>query len=202
MKTGSLVLDSDAVRSLPPFKIVVIGASAGGLAALGILLARLATDFPVPIAVVQHLDPHRQSQLADILSRRTTLIVKEAVDADAMAKGTVYIAPPGHHLLISRGCVATLTETARVHFVRPSVDRLFESAADSCGPAIAVVLTGTGADGAGGLAAIKRTGGITIAQNLASFPGMPQSAIDTGLIDFILPLEDIGARLSELTRWS
>jgi two-component system, chemotaxis family, protein-glutamate methylesterase/glutaminase len=202
VETRSGVEHSVAVPSQPRFKIVVVGASAGGLAALGVLVARLTTDFPVPIAVVQHLDPHRHSQLADILSRRTSLIVKEAAEADALTKGTVYIAPPGHHLLIGAGCVATLTETARVHFVRPSVDRLFESAAGSCAPAIAVVLTGTGADGAGGLAAIKHTGGITIAQDLAPFTGMPQSAIDTGLIDFILPLEDIGPRLIELTRWS
>ncbi|HWF83878.1 MAG TPA: chemotaxis protein CheB, partial [Vicinamibacterales bacterium] len=108
----------------------------------------------------------------------------------------------GHHLVIDAGCVAMLTDTDRVHFVRPSVDRLFESAAATCGPAIAVVLTGTGVDGAGGLAAIKRAGGTAIAQNLAAFGGMPQSAIDTGLIDFVLPLEEIAPRLTELTRWS
>lgn len=180
----------------------MVGASAGGLTALGMLLARLGGDFPVPIAVVQHLDPHRHSQLADILSRRTSLIVKEAIEADIMTKGQVYIAPPGHHLIVGSGCVVTLTETAAVHFVRPSVDRLFESAAGTCAPAIAVVLTGSGVDGAAALASIKQSGGVTIAQNLAPFSGMPQSAIDTGFIDFILPLEDIGPQLIELTRWS
>ncbi len=193
--------ESGASRRLP-YNIVVVGASAGGLQALTRVLAGLAADFPVPIAIVQHLDAHRASLLADILGRRTALIVKEAAHSDVLTKGVVYIAPPGHHLVIDAGGVAMLTDTDRVHFVRPSVDRLFESAAAHCGPAVAVVLTGTGVDGAAGLAAIKRAGGIAIAQNLAAFGGMPQSAIDTGLIDLILPLEDIGPRLTELTRWS
>jgi two-component system, chemotaxis family, protein-glutamate methylesterase/glutaminase len=202
LKTSVNAQHSAAFVPAAPFKIVVVGASAGGLPALATLLAALAGDFPVPIAVVQHLEASRASQLAKILGRQTTLIVKQAVHAETMAKGVVHIAPPGHHLVIGAGCVATLTDTGRVHFVRPSVDRLFESAAANCGPAIGLVLTGTGVDGAAGVRSIKRAGGITIAQQPAAFPGMPQSAIDTGFIDFILPLEAIGPRLRELTRWS
>jgi two-component system chemotaxis response regulator CheB len=188
----------------PRFHMVVMAASAGGLSALGVVLAALPADFPVPIAVVQHLDPDRHSLLADILGRRTPLVVKEAAADDVFTKGVVYVAPPGHHLLVAAGRVAALTLTARVHYVRPSADRLFESAATCCGPAIAVVLTGTGTDGAAGVTAIKAAGGVTIVQNLATsaFAGMPQAAMDTGAVDFVLPLDDIAPRLIELTRWS
>jgi two-component system, chemotaxis family, protein-glutamate methylesterase/glutaminase len=196
------VQNADVVAGGPSFRIVVIGSSAGGLPALAVVLSNLAADFPVPIAIVQHLDANRVSQLAGILARRTPLQVKEAAAGDAMVKGCVYIAPPGHHLVIGRGAIVHLTDTDRVHFVRPSVDRLFESAAVHCAPAIAVVLTGTGTDGASALAVIKRTGGVTIAQRHAEFDGMPQAAIDTGLIDFIVPLENIGPRLVALTRCS
>jgi len=166
------------------------------------LLGDLRADFPIPIAVVQHLDASRASRLAGILARRTPLAVKEAANGDALTKGTVYIAPPGHHLVITSKGNVSLTDTDRVHFVRPSVDRLFESAAAHCAPAVAVVLTGTGCDGASALGAIKQTGGVTIAQQHAAFEGMPQAAIDTGLIDFIMPLEEIGARLTAITRSS
>jgi two-component system, chemotaxis family, protein-glutamate methylesterase/glutaminase len=196
------VQDPGAGQASPRFRIVAVGASSGGLAALAMVLAQLAADFPVPIAVVQHLAPHRESHLADILSRRTSLTVVQAADGDRLTGGQVYIGPPGRHFEVGVGRIAVLTDTERLHFVRPSVDRLFESAAVHCGPTIAVVLTGTGVDGAAGLASVKRTGGVTIAQRQARFPGMPQSAIDTGLIDFILPLDDIGPRLSTLTRWS
>jgi two-component system chemotaxis response regulator CheB len=184
--------------------MVAVGASAGGLSALAALLAGLPADFPVPIAIVQHLDPDRHSLLAKILGRRTPLVVKEAAADDVFTKGIVYVAPPGYHLVVGAGRVATLTHTARVHFVRPSADRLFQSVAASCAPAIAVVLTGTGTDGAAGLTAIKAAGGVTIVQDLATsaFAGMPQAAIETGAVDFILPLDDIGPRLIELTRWS
>ena len=164
------------------------------------VLADLNADFPVPIAIVQHLDASRSSQLPGILARRTALAVKEAAEGDALSSGCVYIAPPGHHLVIGAPGIVSLTDTDRVHFVRPSADLLFESAALHCAPAIAVVLTGTGVDGSAGLASIKRTGGVAIAQAHAAFEGMPRAAIETGLIDFILPLEDIGSRLNALTR--
>jgi two-component system chemotaxis response regulator CheB len=184
--------------------MVAVAASAGGLSALAVLLAALPADFPVPIAIVQHLDPDRHSLLAKILGRRTPLVVKEAATDEVFTRGIVYVAPPGCHLVVGAGRIATLTHTARVHFVRPSADRLFQSVAISCGPAIAVVLTGTGTDGAAGVIAIKAAGGVTIVQNLATsaFVGMPQAAIDTGAVDFVLPLDDIGPRLIELTRWS
>jgi two-component system chemotaxis response regulator CheB len=192
------------VPERPRFQMVVIAASAGGLSALAAVLASLPADFPLPIAIVQHLDPDRHSLLAEILGRRTQLVVKEAAANDVFTSGIVYVAPPGHHLLVGAGRVAALTLTARVHFVRPSADRLFQSVATHCCPAIAVVLSGTGTDGAAGVTAIKAAGGVTIAQDLATsaFAGMPQAAIDTGAVDFVLPLDDIGPRLIELTRWS
>jgi two-component system, chemotaxis family, protein-glutamate methylesterase/glutaminase len=193
-----------AAAERPRFHMVVVAASAGGLSALAVVLARLPADFPVPIAIVQHLDPDRHSLLAEILGRRTSLVVKEAAADEVFAKGIAYVAPPGHHLLVAAGGIAALTHTARVHFVRPSADRLFQSVAISCSPAIAVVLTGTGTDGAAGVTAIKTAGGVAIVQDLATsaFAGMPQAAIDTGAVDFVLPLDDIGPRLVELTRWS
>ena len=185
-----------------PFRLVVIAASAGGLSALSRVLAALPSNFPLPLAIVQHLDPNHVSRLADILGRRTTLAVKEAEADDLLTSGVVYIAPPGWHMIIVPGGAIALTQTVPVHFVRPSADELFESAARSFGPAIAVILTGTGTDGATGAAAVKARGGTVIAQDeaTAAFFGMPHAAIATGVVDFVLPLDDIPQRLINLAR--
>src|SRR5206468_3652505 len=101
----------------PPSGVVVLAASAGGLAALSAVLADLPGDFPTPLVIVQHLDPHHRSLLADILGRRLLLPVKQAQEGDRLASGHVYIAPPDHHLLINPDGTLTLTSSARVHFV-------------------------------------------------------------------------------------
>lgn len=184
------------------YQVVAMAASAGGLTALATLLGRLPRDFPVPLAVVQHLDPRHESLVAAILARRTALIVKEAVERESMQGGVVYVAPPDHHFLIAAGPSVSLTHTDRVHYVRPSADLLFDSASRACGAGvIAVVLTGAGSDGADGVAAIKHGGGVVIAQDEASsaFFGMPQAAIATGIVDYILPLPAIADKLIELT---
>ncbi len=135
------------------YQVVAIAASAGGLTALATLLAGLPREFPLPLAIVQHLDPHHESRVADILARRTALRVKQAVAREPMLGGIVYVAPPDHHLLIGGGRSIKLTQTKRIHYVRPSADRLFESASRTCGAGvIAVVLTGAGRDGAEGAA--------------------------------------------------
>lgn len=192
--------ESADVRSTPGFALVVVAASAGGLTALAELLNTLSAGFPLPVAVVQHLDPNHHSRLAEILARHTQLRVKEARPGDKLSPGVVYIAPPGQHMLIGTGFKVRLNAGAKVHFLRPSADRLFESAASVCGPVIGVVLTGTGSDGAAGIAAIKAAGGAVIAQDEESsaFFGMPQAAIETGLVDFVLPLSRIGSTLVEL----
>jgi two-component system chemotaxis response regulator CheB len=183
------------------YRLVVLAASAGGLAALTRVLGQLPGDFPLPVAVVQHLDPRHISMLPDILSRRTRLCVHEARDHDAMVNAHVYVAPPGAHMTVASDNEILLSNAEPVHFVRPSADVLFESAARSCGPIIAVILTGAGNDGTAGAAAVRATGGIVIAQDQATsaFFGMPQAAIDSGMVDYILPLDAIGGTLVDLT---
>jgi two-component system, chemotaxis family, protein-glutamate methylesterase/glutaminase len=183
------------------FDIVALAASAGGLAALSHLLAALPADFLGAVVVVQHLDPHHRSLIADILSRRTALRVKQAEEGDRLCPTTVHIAPPNRHLLVNPDGTLSLSQSGLVHFVRPSADLLFESVAASYKDrAIAVVLTGTGSDGAMGVRAIKKMGGLVIAQDerTSEFFGMPSAAIQSGNVDFILPLDEIAAALVTL----
>jgi len=190
----------EAPGDRPHFRVVVVAASAGGLNALAALLTGLPIDFPLPLAIVQHLDPNHVSLIAHILARRTKLPVKEAESDDILMPGVVYVAPPGWHMVIVPGGTIHLTHTAPVHFVRPSADELFESAARAFGPAIAVILSGTGIDGAAGATAVKALGGTVIAQDEATalFFGMPQAAIESGAVDFVLPVDDIAAQLVNL----
>ena len=183
------------------FELIVIAASAGGLPALRTLLGTLPADFPLPIAIVLHLDPNHISLGAEILDRRTKLCVKQGVDGDVLRAGVVYLATPDAHLVIGPGGIVRLARTPRVHFLRPAADRLFETAAAVCGRVIAVVLTGSGTDGAAGVTAVKAAGGVVIAQDkgTSDFFGMPQAAIGTGAVDFILPLDEIGRTLVDLT---
>ncbi len=183
------------------FDVVAMAASAGGLTALNKILAAMPADFPAAILVVQHLDPRHRSLMAEILSRRTPLKIQEARDGDVLEPGTVYIAPPNRHLLVNLDGTLSLTQSELVHFVRPSADLLFDSvAAVYKDRAIAVVLTGTGSDGAMGVQAIKKMGGTVIAQDekSAEFSGMPVAAIHTGNVDFILPLDEIPSALATL----
>ncbi|MEU5957151.1 chemotaxis protein CheB [Streptomyces sp. NPDC047525] len=184
-----------------PYAVVAVASSAGGIQGLVALLSRLGPDLPVPVLVVQHLDPRHRTLLPEVLSRRTELAVKLAEDQEHMEPGTVYIAPPGLHLLVGPDGVLALTSTDPVHFVRPSGDLLFESVADSYGSrAIACVLTGTGVDGATGVAAVKHRGGTVIVEDpeTAQFAGMPQAAVATGAADFVLRLEKIAAAVRGL----
>jgi two-component system, chemotaxis family, protein-glutamate methylesterase/glutaminase len=183
------------------FEIVALASSAGGLSALSEVLSTLPENFPAPIAVVQHLDPRHRSLMAKILSGRTQLSVKEAEEGDRLRSGVVYVAPPDNHLLINPGGTISLTQSEMVHFVRPSADLLFESVAASFKDrAIAVVLTGSGSDGKMGVTAIKKMGGTVIAQDEATseFFGMPGSAIQSGNVDFVLPLGEIASALVTL----
>src|SRR5207253_5796441 len=183
------------------FDVVAMAASAGGIAALGRVLADLPPDFPAAIVVVQHLDPRHRSLMADILRRRTELAVVQASEGDRVVPGTVFIAPPDRHLLVNSDGTLSLTQSELVHFVRPSADLLFESVAASYKDrAIAVVLSGSGSDGAMGVQAIKKMGGTVLAQNkeTAEFFGMPGAAAQTGSVDFALPLEEIAPSLVTL----
>lgn len=183
------------------FDVVALAASAGGLRALTDVLSPLPRDFPAAIVVVQHLDPRHRSLMAEILSRHTPLQVKQAEQGEQICPGMVYIAPPDRHLLVNPDATVSLSYSELVHFVRPSADLLFESvAAIFKERAIAVVLTGTGSDGAMGVQAIKKMGGTVIAQDeaTAEFSGMPNAAIQTGQVDFILPLSEIASALVSL----
>lgn len=189
------------MANLPDFDIVALAASAGGLTALIEVLSNLPINFRVPIVVVQHLDPRHPSLMAEILGRRTPLKVIQAKQGDQLIPGVVYIAPPNNHLLVNSDGTASLSQSEMVHFLRPSADLLFESVAASYKErTIAVVLTGTGSDGAMGVEAIKKMGGTVIVQDdkSAEFAGMPSSAIKTGDVDFVLPLAEISSALVNL----
>ena len=189
-----------ALRTTAPFEVVAIGASAGGVGALTKLLGALPRSFAAVVLIAQHLGPQRKSLLAPLLERRCLLSVREAVDGERLMSGVAYVSPPDHHLTVDHGRVA-LTQTVPVNFARPSVDVLFTSVADEYGgAAIGVILTGSGSDGARGLAAIKRGGGVTIVQDPqgAEYARMPQSAVRTGCVDAILPLESIGPAVARL----
>lgn len=180
-------------------ELIAIGASAGGFFALAQVLTDMSSDFP-PIVVVQHLDPRHKSQMAGLLTRKTRKSVKEAEDGEPLVDGTVYIGPPNEHLLVSKGKIQ-LAHSRLVRFSRPSIDVMFASIAALYGErTIGVILSGSNRDGADGIAAVKRAGGITIAQDpaTAEFRVMPQSAIDTGCVDLVVQLDRMGTTLSEL----
>lgn len=177
-----------------------MGASAGGVEALHVVVAAFPVDFPVPVLIVQHMDPRHRSMLAGLLARRCRLSVKQAASGEAVLAGTVYIAQPDAHLIVREGRLV-LTDTKAVHFSRPSIDLLFESVAAAYGDrAISVILSGSGVDGADGTRAVKSKGGTTIAQSPASaaHAGMPQAARATGCVDVTLPLEEIGPAIVSL----
>ena len=183
------------------FEIVAFCASAGGFNALRTVLSEIPPDFPAPIVVVQHLDPRHRSVMAELLGRRSAVDIKQAAIGDRVSPGHVLIAPPDHHLLVNADGSISLTHTELVHFVRPSGDLLFESVAASYADrAVAVVLSGTGSDGAQGVTAIKSKGGTVVVEDegSAEFAGMPASAIRTGCVDFILRLEEIAPALVKL----
>ena len=191
---------SPASRSFP---VIAIAASAGGLKALSVILGGLPADFPAAIAIVMHLAPDHKSILAEILSSRTHLEVKQAHTGDVLCPASVFIAPPNHHLSVVEGGNLELSSSAseKVHYARPSAEPLFASVADVYKKnAIAVVLTGGDGDGSFGVQIIKEKGGKVIAQDRPTSQdfSMPETSIKTGDVDFILPLDEIAPMLIEL----
>jgi two-component system chemotaxis response regulator CheB len=183
-------------------RVIAIGASAGGVPLLRRLVTALPGDLTAAVLVLQHLAPTTPSRLPWLLARDAALAVREATDGAAITAGTVYVAVPNLHLLVRSGRLA-LVSSEVVHHVRPSLDNLLVSMAEAYGPACAaVVLTGTGRDGAAGVVAVKRAGGATIAQDPqeAEFPGMPTAAIQTGCVEHVLGLAAIAPLLVRLTR--
>jgi two-component system chemotaxis response regulator CheB len=189
-------------RALFTLPVIGIAASAGGLKALSTLVEALNPDLNAAILILQHMSPDHPSQLAHILAGRTRLPVKEAGRNDRVRQGAILTAPPGVHLLVNPRGFVSFSHLPPVNFVRPAADRLFESLAGSFGSrSIAVILTGTGHDGAKGAQVIKQAGGLVIVQDEATseFFGMPGAAIQAGQVDRILPLEEIAPALETLT---
>jgi two-component system, chemotaxis family, protein-glutamate methylesterase/glutaminase len=183
-------------------EVVLIGVSTGGPAALMRVLPPLPKDIGVPIVVVQHMPPVFTQSLAESLASRCSLQVREASDGERLEAGTVLIAPGGRHLRVAAGTDgamrAQITEDPPENNCRPAVDYLFRSAANQVpGRAMAVVLTGMGSDGTLGLRLLRRHGCFTIAQDEATSVvfGMPRAAIEAGLVDVVLPIDSIAARI-------
>lgn len=179
--------------------VIVIGASAGGVEAISRVVAELPRDIRASICVVLHISRGR-SLLPEILTRAGRMPAAHPTDGETMQYGRIYVGPPDHHLVVIEGAVRTV-HTASENGVRPAVDPLFRSAARAYGPrVIGVILTGALDDGTAGVAAVKEAGGITIAQDPeeAFAPGMPRSAIASGMIDHVVPLRDIPLLLTAL----
>ncbi|WP_341939044.1 chemotaxis protein CheB [Marinimicrobium sp. C2-29] len=188
------------IRSPMP---VVIGASAGGMAALKELLAQLPGDFPDPIFIVNHMAADTTGEaLVKVLNECGPLTCIHASDQQVFESGTVYVAPSDQHMLIEEGRIL-ITKGARENRSRPAIDPLFRSAAVAYGNrVVGIILTGYLDDGTSGMMAIKRCGGVCIAQDPqdASYPDMPQSVIANVGVDYCLPVARMGALLSELVR--
>lgn len=191
----------DIVAPLRPY-IVGIGASAGGLEALSSLIAALPTNLGISYVVLQHLSPTHRSMMVQLLGRETAMAVQEVEHGAQPEPDTIYVAPASRNVILKDGCFV-LIEGPREAMPRPSVNVFFTSlAAEKIEDAIGVVLSGTGSDGAAGLRDIKAGGGYTFAQDpqSAKYAGMPQSAIDTGCVDWVMPPAEIANEIAIVAR--
>ncbi|UQN10081.1 chemotaxis protein CheB [Deinococcus sp. QL22] len=182
-------------------RIIVIGASAGGVEAVRQLLSYLPANFPAPIFVVLHIPSYSPSYLPEIFSRAGALPAEHAQDGEAIRAGRVYVAPPDHHLLLEAGRMLVKKGPKENRF-RPSVDAMFRSAAYTYGPrVVGVVLSGMLDDGTSGLWTVGRLGGTTIVQRPqeAGYEDMPLNAIRQVEVDMVQPLSELAASLIELT---
>ena len=192
------------MKKKPPihsYKAVVIGASAGGLSALKTLIQHLPASFPLPIFIVQHVSPNSDDFLPHYLNNHVALNSQVVFHGTQIKNSTIYCAPPGYHMLIESDGTISLSIDPHVLFSRPSIDVMFESAAEayrSC--LIGVLLTGANRDGSQGLVTIKKYGGTVLVQDpsTAEYPEMPQSAVNTGVADHILDLSGLANTLSHL----
>ena len=178
------------------YKAITIGGSAGALEALSLIFSVLPTKFNLPIIIICHLHPGDDGGLVEFFSQQKAGIfkVKEVVDKELVQTGHIYFPPANYHLLVEREKTFALSIDEKVNYSRPSIDVFFESAALAWGnELIGILLTGANKDGAVGIQAIKRHGGLTIAQNPedAAHPVMPLAAINTGSVDKILSLTEI-----------
>jgi two-component system chemotaxis response regulator CheB len=190
-------------NSFRQYKAVVMGVSTGGVMALKLVLGALPQYFPIPILVVTHIKPDSDDGLAVLLDSLCSIKVKEADEQETMVSGTAYLAPANYHLLVERNFSLALSIDPAVNFARPSVDVLFESAANAFGPAlIGIIMTGAGFDGSKGLLKIKENGGLVIVQDPADaeMDSMPKSALQLLKADHIVKLNEIPELLMKLVQ--
>jgi two-component system, chemotaxis family, protein-glutamate methylesterase/glutaminase len=184
------------------YEAVVIGVSAGGIEALKVILPALPKSFPLPVAIVQHRNERSGGFLAEYLNRSSGIAVSDAEDKEPLYAGHAYLAPAGYHLLIESDRSFSLSVDARVNYSCPSIDVLFESAADVFAESlIGIVLTGANADGAQGLKAIKSRGGLAIVQDpkTAQAIAMPHAALGATPVDYIVDLKEIAPLLIQMS---
>jgi two-component system, chemotaxis family, protein-glutamate methylesterase/glutaminase len=183
------------------YQAVVIGVSAGGIAALEKILPEIQKDCTLSVMIVQHITADGGNYLVEHFSSCCPLPVVGAEDKQSIESGTIYFAPANYHLLVERQKTFALSLDAKINYSRPSIDVLFETAAEAyCQRLVGVVLTGANADGAAGLARVKEMGGLTIVQSpdSAEVATMPRAAIESTQVDHVLKLHDIGSFLSKL----
>ncbi|QGG46240.1 chemotaxis protein CheB [Heliorestis convoluta] len=181
--------------------VLAIGASAGGLRVIQEVLSTLTPNEKLVVLVVQHLSPRYPSHLTSILKRASAMDVQEAVNNKIVEGGTIYVATPNHHIYLQGHRIVLDAQSEKVNFARPSIDVLFESTSEVFGArTIGLILSGTGSDGSNGIVTIKENGGFTIAQESTNscYNAMPQNAINTGAIDFILPTNEISKVVSQI----
>jgi two-component system chemotaxis response regulator CheB len=194
-------LSKDNYLKLRNFQAIVAGVSAGGLDALKSLLEVIPAGFALALVFVQHLHPQQSDFLVEHLGKVCRLPVKEAEEKEAVKGGVVYLAPANYHLLIETDRTFSLSTDEKVNFSRPSIDVLFETAAEAYGAGlIGVILTGAGRDGAAGLRRIQEKAGIAIVQDplTAEYPAMPLAALEETQTDRVLSIDQIGRLLCEL----
>ncbi len=196
-------LSKDKIIESRRHRAVVIGLSAGGLNALHVLLPLIPMDFPLPLVVVQHVHPQQDRSFFESAGGLCLLPVREAEEKEPVVRGAVYFAPANYHLMIELDRSFSLSIDEKVNYSRPSIDVLFESAADVYGPGlIGIILTGASRDGAAGLRRIKENGGFTIVQDpvTAEFPVMPSAALDETEVDCVMNIQEIGRFLAGIRR--
>jgi len=198
MNSDAAAVELAAARRI---EAVVIGASAGGFEAILTVLKDLPSTYPMPLVAVLHLPENHESRLPELFGYRLELQVREARDKEPLAPGVLYFAPSGYHLQVETDRSFSLSCEERVNYARPSIDVLFETAADAYGKSLAgILLTGANYDGAAGLAGMKVAGALTIVQDPASaeVATMPEAAIRRMAPDLILPLAEIRSLLRRL----
>lgn len=185
------------------YDIVVLGGSSGGVEALLKIIPNLSPDFTVPFVIVVHQSRSSRSSLAQVLQSRTKLIVCEPEDKEKILPGHIYIATPDYHLMIEEDKTFSYAYSELVNYSRPSIDVLFETAAEAYGEKlIGVLITGGNADGAAGLKHIVEKGGLAIVEDpdTADTPAMPRAALKMSKVDFVLSIDELIKKLNSLTK--